>query len=68
MIVMTDNTARPTIGRHPTSPELLRLIEAARTYVMTSSEKRAQARSWVRGMTGATDDDIRKHCPEMFDE
>lgn len=62
-----DQTAGP-LGHVPARPDLARLIEQARSHVMTPSERRAQRRSWIRGQTGATDEQLRTTCPELFDE
>lgn len=52
-----------------TDPALLdRLVEVARTYVMTPAERRAQRRSWVRGQTGLTDKQIIAVMPELAED
>jgi len=35
---------------------------------MSRAEVRAQKLSWIRGQTGATIEQIRQTCPELFDE
>ena len=48
-----------------TDPGLLASLERAANRLMTPAERRAQARSWIRGQTGATDEEIDTHCPDL---
>lgn len=60
-----DSGPRPTL--HPpleTSPELLALIERAKSHKMTPEEIDAQRRSWVRGQMGLSDP---TRTPEQID-
>ena len=57
----------PRLTLHPpleTSPDLLALIERAKSHNMTPEEIDAQRRSWVRGQMGLTDP---SRTPEQID-
>lgn len=54
-----------TLGSPPTSPELLALVERAKSHVMTAAERRAQRLSWVRGQTGLSTEQILQIAPAL---
>jgi thioester reductase-like protein len=57
---------RLTLHETKTDPELLELLEKARTHVMTPEERRAQMISWVAGELGIENPELtEEQCRQL---